>query len=208
MKNFETRVCQRCGKEYQPTGNQQKYCVKCGPIANRENVARIKKAAYSANPEKFRKQVGEYRKANPEKAHECAAKWAKANPELCRLRSAVYRKANPETGHKQHVKWAKANQEAFAVYRSKRREAKYANTPLDEMLTSAEWLTILAEANGHCAYCDKEAKLTLDHVIPLSKGGKHSKDNVVPACTHCNSSKGNKTLEEWNPAATGKGCVR
>jgi 5-methylcytosine-specific restriction endonuclease McrA len=80
---------------------------------------------------------------------------------------------------------------------SKRRIAKYANTPLDEMLTSTEWLAILAEANGHCAYCGKEAKLTLDHVVPLSKGGKHSKENIVAVCTHCNCSKKDKTLEEW-----------
>ena len=85
---------------------------------------------------------------------------------------------------------------------SKRRALKYANTLPDEMLTRGQWLAILAEANGHCAYCGKEAKLTLDHVIPLSKGGKHSKDNAVAACAHCNSSKGNRTLAEWKAKET------
>jgi 5-methylcytosine-specific restriction endonuclease McrA len=78
----------------------------------------------------------------------------------------------------------------------KRYSLKYANTPTDELLTLVQWRDVLAQYNGHCAYCGKKVKLTLDHIIPLSRGGKHSKDNVVPACSHCNSSKGTKTPEE------------
>jgi len=37
----------------------------------------------------------------------------------------------------------------------------------------------------------------MDHVIPLSKGGKHLPSNVVPACASCNSSKGNNL--NWEP---------
>lgn len=95
------------------------------------------------------------------------------------------------------AKYAREHPEELCLRTEKHRALKYANTPISELLTSTEWLAILAEANGHCAYCGKEAKLTLDHVIPLSRGGKHSIANVVPACEHCNKSKGNKTLEEW-----------
>jgi len=60
-------------------------------------------------------------------------------------------------------------------------------------LTSAEWLQILREHKRLCFYC-KEPKtpLTMDHVIPLSKGGRHDKVNVVPACGSCNSKKSTK----------------
>lgn len=44
-----------------------------------------------------------------------------------------------------------------------------------------------------CQYCGSTKKLTLDHVIPRSKGGKHSWDNVVIACEPCNSRKGDRT---------------
>ncbi len=44
-----------------------------------------------------------------------------------------------------------------------------------------------------CQYCGCTKKLTLDHVIPRSKGGKHSWDNVVIACSPCNSRKGDRT---------------
>lgn len=44
-----------------------------------------------------------------------------------------------------------------------------------------------------CQYCGNTKKLTLDHVMPRSKGGKHSWDNVVIACEPCNSRKGDRT---------------
>jgi 5-methylcytosine-specific restriction endonuclease McrA len=52
----------------------------------------------------------------------------------------------------------------------------------------------LACADGRCYYCGLERKLTQDHVVPLSKGGSHSKDNVVAACRSCNSSKGDRLI--------------
>lgn len=46
---------------------------------------------------------------------------------------------------------------------------------------------ILAQDNA-CFYCGQEAT-TIDHVIPISKGGISSIDNCVPACNRCNSGK-------------------
>lgn len=47
-----------------------------------------------------------------------------------------------------------------------------------------------------CQYCGSTKQLTLDHVIPRSKGGKHSWENVVTACERCNSRKGNRTPQQ------------
>ena len=49
-----------------------------------------------------------------------------------------------------------------------------------------------------CAYCGDPAT-TFDHVRPLSRGGLHEVDNLVPACKPCNFEKHNKTLAEWIP---------
>lgn len=52
-----------------------------------------------------------------------------------------------------------------------------------------------------CQYCHKgfsEKRLTVDHVIPLSKGGQHEWTNVVTACSHCNNKKGDKSPEKAN----------
>jgi 5-methylcytosine-specific restriction endonuclease McrA len=50
--------------------------------------------------------------------------------------------------------------------------------------------------NHTCQYCGSTKHLTLDHVIPRSKGGTHTWDNVVTACEKCNSSKGDRFLHE------------
>ncbi|MBI3595087.1 MAG: HNH endonuclease [Nitrospirae bacterium] len=45
---------------------------------------------------------------------------------------------------------------------------------------------------GLCYYCHQRfrpAELTMDHIVPISRGGKNNKGNVVPACKACNSNK-------------------
>lgn len=47
-------------------------------------------------------------------------------------------------------------------------------------------------ANGKCHYCNKTVppdELTMDHVLPISRGGKSTKGNIVPCCKECNNQK-------------------
>ncbi len=56
---------------------------------------------------------------------------------------------------------------------------------------------IFRRDNYTCQYCGARAKdLTLDHVVPRHKGGRHTWENLVTACRACNHRKGGKTLEE------------
>ncbi len=58
-------------------------------------------------------------------------------------------------------------------------------------LTRQDWLNLIELYEGCCAYCGKKCdNITQDHVIPISKGGPHTKQNVVPACQKCNRTKG------------------
>lgn len=51
-----------------------------------------------------------------------------------------------------------------------------------------------------CAYCGAtEGPFHLDHIVPWSRGGKHSLENLTVACASCNWSKGDKALDEWRP---------
>ena len=55
-------------------------------------------------------------------------------------------------------------------------------------------------AKGVCGYCEKPTppkKLTMDHIVPLSRGGKTTKGNVVPACKNCNNQKKQLLPMEW-----------
>ena len=61
---------------------------------------------------------------------------------------------------------------------------------------------VYARDNYTCQYCSYKAKnrmeLTLDHVVPKSRGGPKTWDNIVSSCHKCNTSKGARTPEEAN----------
>ncbi len=62
---------------------------------------------------------------------------------------------------------------------------------------------VLKRDNHSCQYCGSNKRLTLDHVIPVSKGGQHKWDNVVTACEPCNQCKRDRTpLEAGMPLHT------
>jgi len=56
---------------------------------------------------------------------------------------------------------------------------------------------IIARDMNVCQYCGiKDSKLTIDHIIPASRGGKSNWENCVASCKKCNNTKGNKTPRE------------
>lgn len=64
-------------------------------------------------------------------------------------------------------------------------------------LSDAQWLA-LQEAWGGCAYCGAvDASLQRDCVLALSRGGRYTLANVVPACRSCNASKCNAEVTAW-----------
>lgn len=66
-----------------------------------------------------------------------------------------------------------------------------------EMRQSVWWKQQLGK--GLCYHCEKKFKaqdLTMDHLIPIVRGGKTDKKNCVPSCKECNTQKGYKTRAE------------
>lgn len=62
--------------------------------------------------------------------------------------------------------------------------------------TAMEWKSLLERYNNTCLCCRRnDVKLTADHVIPLSKGGSNSIDNIQPLCKSCNSKKHAKHID-------------
>ncbi|MCU0357543.1 MAG: HNH endonuclease [Cyclobacteriaceae bacterium] len=57
---------------------------------------------------------------------------------------------------------------------------------------------IFKRDNFECQYCGTRKELTLDHIIPSSRGGQHTWINLVTACKSCNAKKGDYTPEEAN----------
>lgn len=64
---------------------------------------------------------------------------------------------------------------------------------------------ILEDDGNYCAYCGRKlshSNLTMDHIIPLSKGGRSRKSNLVLCCKPCNQKKGNMDLATFLPHIT------
>lgn len=57
--------------------------------------------------------------------------------------------------------------------------------------------------NNSCGYCGiKLEDYHIEHVTPLSRGGSHTKSNIITSCPACNYNKNTSTLEEWYPKQT------
>jgi 5-methylcytosine-specific restriction endonuclease McrA len=70
----------------------------------------------------------------------------------------------------------------------------YVQLPYKGVILSRQ--NIFKRDGGRCQYCGSGHDLTLDHVMPRSRGGKSSWDNLVTACKACNSKKGDYTPDE------------
>ncbi len=71
----------------------------------------------------------------------------------------------------------------------------YVNIPYQEIILSRK--NILSRDRHRCQYCQYSgAALTIDHIIPRSRGGLDSWDNLTTACMRCNVRKGSRTPRE------------
>ena len=67
-----------------------------------------------------------------------------------------------------------------------------------ELKKSRWWQNLIQ--NTQCYYCQKDISkqdVTMDHVVPISRGGKSSRGNLVPCCKDCNLQKRSLTPIEW-----------
>ena len=121
-----------------------------------------------------------YYAANREKVVAQIAAWHRANPDKVRAYKAAWQGANP----------------ASAVATRHRRRARKAGNGGSYTLT--EWTEKLELFAHLCVYCGQSGRpLTIDHKIPISRGGTNSIENLVPACKSCNCRKGSKTAAEF-----------
>ena len=74
---------------------------------------------------------------------------------------------------------------------------KFVSVPYKKVVLTRK--NILKRDQYKCAYCGRgDLPLTVDHIIPRSRGGEEIWENLVSACVVCNNRKSNQTLEEAN----------
>jgi 5-methylcytosine-specific restriction endonuclease McrA len=125
--------------------------------------------------------------------------------EKAQNRLRLWLAANQERREQYVRKWLKTPQgKEYMARRNFHRRAAVERTPAKEVLNSVQWNEIKRTYNYSCVYCgvieSVVVKLTRDHIIPVTKGGLHTKENIVPACQPCNARKGTKHLERLLPA--------
>jgi len=180
-----------------------------------EATRKDKRQAYrKANAERRKAYQRVYNKANRERRLAYNREYYQKNTEVIKARSKASILANPKANADIHRRWKKANPEACRASQRRRYYARWQHCrDLDNIrtharrviiktdrgnYTPAEWQAIKERQGFRCLMCGKqepEIKLTVDHVIPVSKGGLNTADNLAGLCKPCNSKKGTKTLD-------------
>lgn len=198
------KTCKTCGEKKplaafhedprRPDGHRSS-CKECRSKARRQwyernRAAVLKKARerYVEQRETIRAKQREYYEANKKQIGEYQADYRASRKEEMKAYFHDYYEKHAEEIKARKREYRKANPEKVRAWNRKRKQLTRAAPRCD--LTITQWRAI-KEAYGHrCAYCGKHLKhLTKDHVVPISKGGSHTADNIVPACMSCNNKK-------------------
>lgn len=137
--------------------------------ANRDRARASERARYAADPERHRAKAKRWRDANPEKVRASVHAWQARNPEKAKAINKAWIERNRER-----------MRDRYAL-----RHARQVGAPNVEKIDRRE---IYRRDGGRCHLCGKPAgdDYHLDHLVPLSKGGDHTKVNLRVAHPHCN----------------------
>ena len=179
----------------------QYYCKACDAKSsakwrqeNKEKIARYGAKYYLENKEVTAKYNAKYRLENKENICKNKAKYYQDNKEKIARYQAKYRLENKENICKNKAKYDKENPEKCRAKNRKRRAMKL---QVKEHYTKEDEAFTRDLFNNECFNCGCKENLTIDHHKPLSKGFPLSRLNAVVLCKSCNSSKHDKSPEEF-----------
>ncbi|MBD2778660.1 HNH endonuclease [Iningainema tapete] len=162
-------------------------CAVCADLHNRRN---------KGNKEHSKKQYAAYGKPwyekNRERLREDRKVYREQTKEKTKERGKRYREENHEAILESAKDYYYRNKIKFFIKANNRRIRKASCHAYPYQKTEA-----LARFENSCAYCGCKEKLTIDHFIPITKGGPDCLGNIVPACIRCNTSKLNHDPLQW-----------
>jgi 5-methylcytosine-specific restriction endonuclease McrA len=169
-------------------------CIRQYQDASRDRAAEHKRQWQERNAETVVECRQQWIEDRLKRAAEWQRQWIRDNPGRATDRKRRYYEANRERIAERSRRWRKANPEKVAEYRHRRRAQKL---DAEGSLSAEDWQSVLDYYDGlGCLACgDVQGPLTIDHVIPLVKGGAHDIHNVQPLCLSCNSKKYTKTTD-------------
>jgi len=190
-------------KESAPKGFKK--CNNCGEILSAtEEYFRNKKerndryALYHICKECESILKKEYRDSHKEEISIYNKTWHDSNIDVVRSLYERYYNNNKEYENKRTNKYYNNNKESiFKLVKINIHKRKAKLKGLDHSYNKDQWEECKKYFNNKCAYCGKEENLAQEHFIALSKGGEYTRNNIIPACKKCNSSKRDKDFFIW-----------
>lgn len=159
---------------------------------NKEKITERTKKWREENKELLAKKQKDYREKNKDKKAALDRAWYLANKDRANENARRYRNRNPEKQNQIHKDYNRRNPEIYVTIAQNRRARKLQNGIFK--VTKKDIKKILSQ---NCFYCNSSKEITLDHVVPISRGGTHGIGNLLPACRSCNSRKHTKFITEW-----------
>jgi hypothetical protein len=179
------RTCRQCGESIDHLNAKAKFCSKnCTSAWLR-----------AQDPEGYNAKAKAWQASERGKATRRAYLQANAGKRQAWARQD--RQKNPERYSRYWKQWASENAEAVAEI-GRMRRARQKGNPDSIGVPVWEWQKIVNRFGGCCAYCGVKPEIIhMDHVVPLSKGGRHAAPNCLPACPKCNLTKHAMFLSVW-----------
>jgi len=146
---------------------------KNNPERNRENARRYRKRNGAKYLERHARQMREYRERHPERAALSVKRSYAKNPEMVEAKERRFR----------YSERGKLNS------RLRRQRRRALEKQAEGSFTTVEWLHVKRQQNNQCAHCRIVADLTIDHILPLNRGGSNYISNIQGLCLSCNSRK-------------------
>ncbi len=186
---MEAKICVKCGVEKLLSDFCKKKANKGGLNYQCRSCSNEYNKQYRIDNHIARK---EYTQKYKERHKENYRKQYESNPEKMRKLWRDQYKQNIESKRESARKYRKNNPEKRRVMAQIRRARIIGN---GGSYTEVEWKELKEKYGNKCLRCKKKKKLTVDHIIPISKGGTSNINNLQPLCKSCNSIKKDKTID-------------
>ena len=167
-----------------------------------KNCVKIEgKKRYQNNKERVLEINQSWQVRNPEKYKEAHRKCVRNKPEQYKATAKKWAIKNADRVSKKRKEWVRKNPKKVKASKDRTRHKRRARLAIVEHEDYSEHLADLRDnLFFQCTYCKgifPISMMEIDHKIPISRGGPDIKENITPACKHCNSQKNAKTPEEY-----------
>lgn len=206
------KTCLKCGlekpleaffRDKNKLDGRRNTCKDCGKSTRQRH--------YQENKETIDKKNEQWRKDNHEQSLKIQKKSRNRRAEQEKQRHKDYYWKDIDKTHKRDAEKRKRNRENLREYHQRYQKEYRKNNPNKYRINKEKRLSRI-KSNGifliyekeiikilsmPCQNCGTKKSITLDHIIPISRGGRHSIGNLQALCFSCNSSKNNKLPIEW-----------